>query len=210
VRYQTLVGIMAALGLLAGAVFAVLNPPVFTSNASVLVTGMPCHYGAICGGPAFVLDDIPAGLLQAWPSGVQLKPVTDRVLLVTATAATAARAEAAANAAARAYIAYIGSPGNPDGMTSAQMLDPATIPTGTAPPRRLLADVLLGVLFGVVLGVIAALAGSRTTIDPLAAPQGPDIGEEDGGAGQETGYASAGLSLQQLAQEHARQKAAEP
>ena len=35
-RYKALIGIMALLGLLAGAVFATLNPPVFTSQAVVI------------------------------------------------------------------------------------------------------------------------------------------------------------------------------
>ena len=48
-RYKALIGILAALGLLGGAVFAALNPPVFTSRALVLLTPS-CPAGAICGG----------------------------------------------------------------------------------------------------------------------------------------------------------------
>ena len=50
-RYRALIGLMAALGLLAGAVFAVLNPPVFTSQALVIFPASDCPAGAICGGP---------------------------------------------------------------------------------------------------------------------------------------------------------------
>lgn len=204
-RYRTLIGIMAVLGLLAGAVFAALNPPTLTSTALVLVS--PCPDGAICGGPLFSPAYIQAELLKAFPSGVQVKPVTGNVLSVSATAGTAARAEAIVDAAARSYISYAGSLSYQGWPASAQMLQPATSATETAPPKQLLGDALLGVVFGTLLGIIAALAGSRTTIDPLAAPHGVDVGEEAGRASREVMHASTGLSLEQLAEEHAKRKA---
>jgi hypothetical protein len=70
-RYKALVGVLAALGLLGGAVFAALNPPVFTSQALVLLTPS-CPAGAICGGPQFVSDDIGPRVLQPLPSGVRV------------------------------------------------------------------------------------------------------------------------------------------
>ena len=205
-RHRTLVGVMTAAGLLAGIIFAALSSPSFTSSALVAVAP-PCPAGAICGGPAFMPADIPAGLPTAFPGGVQVKPVTATVLSVSAVAGTAAQAEATADAAARSYVAYVGSLSYLGQPASAQMLQPATEATGTAPQKRLFAGALLGAAFGALLGVIAALAGSRTTIDPLAAVQGLD-GEGDWGAGPEPKYATTRLSLQQLAQEYARQKAA--
>lgn len=198
-RCMTLVGTMAAVGLLAGTVFAALNSPAFTSRA-LLQVAPTCPAGAICGGPAFMPAKVQAGSLKAAPGGVQVKPVTGTVLSVTAVAGTAAQAEAAADAAARSYIAYLGQP------ASAQMLQPATSATGTASPKRLFIGALLGAAFGALLGVIAALAGSRTTIDPPPAPQGLDDANVDWGARREANYAATGLSLQQLAQEHARQR----
>lgn len=208
-RCKTLVGTMAAVGLLAGTVFVALNSPVFTSRA-LLAVAPTCPNGAICGGPAFLPGYNQAGLRKELPGGVQIKPVTDEVLSVSAVAGTAAQAESTADAAARSYIAYVGSPSYPGEQASAQMLRPAARATGTVPPKRLFIGALLGAAFGALLGVIAALAGSRTTIDPLPAPQGLDDANVDWGARREPTYAATGLSLAELAQEHASQRAARP
>ncbi len=174
-RYKALVGILAALGLLAGAVFAALNPPVFTSQALVLFTPS-CPAGAICGGPNFVSADIGPRVLQPLPSGVQVKSLAGNVLSVSATAGTAAQAEATANAAARSYLVYFDSLIYSSGQTSVPALTLATTATGTPPLIRLRDDALLGAVLGALLGVIGALAGSGATIDTPAVPPGFDIG----------------------------------
>jgi hypothetical protein len=196
-RYRVLIGIMAALGLLGGAIFAALNPPVFTSHASVSAPAAPCPAGAICGGPLFA-PDRPANIgarLASLPSGVRVQLVHN-VLSVSATAGTAAQAEATAEAAARSYLAYFDSLGYPGGQASTYPPEIATRATGTAPLIRLRADMLLGALFGVLLGIIAALAGSGATIDTPGAPPGCDVGHDRSGAGRETRYVSTGLPLQ--------------
>ena len=175
-RYRTLVGVMAVLGLLAGAIFAALNPPVFTSRALLLFTPS-CPAGAICGGPMFVSDNIGSRLLQPLPGGVQVEPLAGNVQSVSATAGTAARAEATANTAARSYLVYYDSLIYSSGQVSVPVLRPATSATGTAPLIRLRDDALLGAVFGALLGVIAALGGSGATIDTPAAPPGFDVGE---------------------------------
>jgi hypothetical protein len=183
-RYSAFIGIMAALGLLAGAVFAALNPPVFTSQALMLFPAS-CPAGAICGGPVFVPDRqayIGVRLLRSLPDGVRVEPVMRDVLLVSATEGTAAQAEADANAAARSYLAYANALSYLSGQTW-RILGPAGRATGTAPLIRLRDDVLLGAVFGALLGVIAALAGGAATIDTAAAPPGCDIGEEKTRAG---------------------------
>jgi hypothetical protein len=177
-RYRALIGLMAALGLLAGAVFAALNPPVFTSQATVILPASDCPAGAICGGPLFAPDRsayIGAKLLQTLPSGVQVKPVAANGLWVSATARTAAQAEATANAAAQSYYAYAQSLSYP-GEQVVPQIEPATSATGTAPLIRLRIDLLLGALFGALLGVIAALGGGGATIDTPNAPPGYDTG----------------------------------
>jgi len=179
-RYRALIGIMAVLGLLAGAVFAALNPPVFTSQALVLFPAWPCPPTAFCAGPVFGPNRpayIGARLLQSLPGGVQLKPIAANGLLVSTTAATAAQAEATTDAAAHSYLAYAESLSYPGEGVSAQIIEPATRVTGTPALTRLRYDLLLGAVFGALLGVIAALAGSGATIDPPAAPRGYDIGQ---------------------------------
>jgi hypothetical protein len=194
-RYRALVGIMAALGLLAGAVFAALNPPVFTGQALVLFTPS-CPAGAICGGPLFVSDNIGPRLLPPIPNGVQVEALAGNALSVSATAGTAARAEATANAAARSYLVYFDSLIYSSGQVSVPVLHPATRATGTTPLMRLRDDALLGAVLGVLLGVVAALAGSGATIDTPAAPPGFDIGEGRGTSRPGPSYASTGVSLQ--------------
>jgi hypothetical protein len=205
-RYRALIGVMAALGLLAGAVFAALNPPVFTSQALVVLPA-PCPAGAICGGPVFAPDYLGTRLLRSLPAGVQIEHLAGNVLSVSATAGTAAQAEATADAAARSYLAYEDSLSYSSGQASTPILEPATRATGTAPLIRLRDDMLLGAVFGALLGVIAALAGSAATIDTLAAPVGYDVGEEKNRAGQETRYGSTGALLQQLALEYVNGRA---
>ena len=62
---------------------------------------------------------------------------------------------------------YIGSAGSPAGRVRAQMLQPATSATGTAPLMRMLAGVMLGTVSGVLTGVIAALVSRRPALAPL-------------------------------------------
>jgi hypothetical protein len=212
-RYRTLVGLMAVLGLLAGAVLAALTPLVFTSKVVVLAGGPACPGGAICGGPLFSSGAIQLRSPGALPSGVQIKLLTGDVVSVSASAGTAARAEAAADAALDSYLAHFGmsaptSMSYPGEQASARLLESTTAATGTAAPQRLFRDALLGAVFGALLGIIAALAAGRTTIDPLAAPRGLGVGEEDGAVVQETEYAPTGMWLEQLALEHVAQKAA--
>jgi hypothetical protein len=206
-QYRALVGVMALLGLFAGAIFAALNPPVFTSQALVQMAAPSCPYGAICGGPAFSLDYQGPRLLHSLPSGVQIRSLPGNVLSVTTTVGTPAQAEATANAAAGRYLSYADSLSYP-GQASARMLEPATSATGTTPLRRLFDDALLGAVFGALFGAITALAASGSTISTMAAPPGYDVGEKKVRARQETRYPPSRLTLQQMAQEYARQRAA--
>ena len=210
-RYRALVGLMAALGVLGGAIFAVLNPPVFTSQALVIFPASSCPAGAICGGPMFAPDKsafVGARLLQSLPGGVQVKPIAANGLLVSATAGTAARAEAITNEAARSYYAYAESMSYPGEQAAAQIFEPATRATGTPPLVRLRESLLLGAVFGALLGVIAALGGGGATIDPPTVPRGYDTGGEMNRAGQETRYASTGVPLQQAALDYVNGRAA--
>jgi len=207
-RYRTLVGMMAVLGLLAGAVFAALNPPASTSTALVAFTAPRCPAAAFCGGPMFSPDYIAATVLTTLPGGVQIELVTGTVLAVSATAGTAAEAEASADGAARSYLAYTASLNYLGERPSARILVPATIATGTTPPKQVFGEALLGAVLGALAGIIAALAGSWATIDPVALPRGVGPAEHYGGAAQDGGYPATGISLAQLAREDAERRAA--
>ena len=206
-RYRNLIGYMALVGLIAGIVFAALNPPGYTAKALVAFNGPSCPAGAICGGPAFSADG-KAALAAALPPGIQAAPVTPNVLALSATAGTAAQAESAVDAAVGSYIAYVGSLTYMGQADSAELvLRPATASAGTAPPQRLLGGALIGAVFAALLGVIAALAGARTTIDPQAAPRGVRAGGGAFDPGRPERYGYHGVPLAQLAKEQARQQA---
>jgi hypothetical protein len=119
-----------------------------------------------------------------------------------------AQAEANADAAVRTYITYVGSLNYLGEQPSARVLEPATAAAGTTPPKQVFGDALLGAVFGALVGVIAALASSRSTIEPVALPQGPGVGGPYWGAGQENGPAPTRIPLQQLAQEYMVRRAA--
>jgi hypothetical protein len=218
-RYSILIGLLALLGGLAGAVFAALHPPGTTSRAQVLYVAPSCPAdGAICGGPLFSPKYSLAPVLNELPNGVQIELVNGSVISVSATAGTMAQAEANAEAVVRTYIAYVGSLNYLGEQPSARVLEPATAVAGTTPPKQVFGDALLGAVFGALVGVITALASSRSTIEPVALPQGPGVGgsyweagQASGpywGAGQENGPALAEFPLQQLAREYMARRAA--
>jgi hypothetical protein len=200
-RQRSLVGIMAVLGLLVGVVFAALTPSMFTSRALVQLGDPACPGGSICGGPLFSSGDIHPRLPGASPDGVQIKLMAGNVVSVSASAGTAAQAEAAAGEALDGYLGYAGmssatSMSYQGEQVPVRLLEPPTAATGTAPAPRLFSGALLGAALGALLGIIVALAGGRTTIDPLTAPQGFGAGEEDKAVGRESGYARPGLWLE--------------
>ena len=207
-RYGILIGLMALLGVLGGAVFAALSPA-GTSTALVVFVAPSCPQGAICGGPMFSPSYIDGAVLKAVPSGVQIRPVTGMVMSISATAGTPAQAKANAEAAVRRYIADAGSLTYLGEQPSARVLEPATTATGTMLPKRVLGGALLGAVFGALVGIIAALAGSRTIIDPVALPREPGADPQDWGAGREHAYGQARIPLTELARQNAERRAAQ-
>jgi hypothetical protein len=206
-RYRTLIGLVALLGALVGVVFAALNPPVSAGQTLVVFTAPTCPgAGAICGGPTFSPGYFEAMLLKQFPSGVQVKPVAGDVVSISVAAGTAARAEAMADA--HSYIADAGSVSYMGEHASVRILQPATSATVTTPFKQVAGDALLGAILGTLLGIIAALAGSQTIIDSPALPRALDVGAGDRGTGHPTRYATNGLTLHQLAREHAERTAA--
>jgi len=161
-RYRYLIGYMAVVGLLAGIVFAALNPAGFTVKAAVLFSAPSCPAaGAICGGPAFSPDYSVAALPGSFPGTVQVTQTMPDVVVVTATGGTAAQAESAINAAVNSYLTYVDSQSYMGMQPSAEVIQQTTASAGMATPLRLLDGALLGAVFAALLGVTAALAGAR-------------------------------------------------
>jgi hypothetical protein len=177
-RHGVLVGIAAAAGLLAGAVFAAFSPVMVTSTAVILLPPLPSPAVAtavvIAGSDPVLAGALPrvspATSLEILRGEVQVRSVTRYVLSVSASARTAAQAEATANAVAASYIGYTSSAGSPAGPVPAHLLDPATTATGTRPLVQVLLGALLGLVSGALTGVTATLASRRLAHDPLSPP----------------------------------------
>ena len=167
-RHYILIGVFAALGLFAGAGYAVLNPPMLASTA--LVALPPSNHEAptqvLIAGSNPVLSralrslDSPVSL-QAIRSRVQVKSLTPNVLSISAKGKTAAQAERTTNAVANSYVAYVRAANSAVGPVQAQLVEAATSATGMSVPGYLLVTAGPGVLLGVLIGAIVALAISR-------------------------------------------------
>jgi capsular polysaccharide biosynthesis protein len=197
-RRKVLIGLLIALGLLAGAGYAVLRPPALTSTALVVLPtavpeqtqGMPVSPGpdtymstqAVIATSDPVLSGAlphvsPASSVPALRTRVQAKVLTDSILSLSATGPTAAQAEATVNAVAYSYTAYVGSKSFPGGRVRATVFQPATNATGLTRTEHLIIFALLGAVAGALIGIIAALATSRgdrrlTERDQIAASVG--------------------------------------
>jgi capsular polysaccharide biosynthesis protein len=181
-RRKVLVGIAAALGILAGGAYAVLKPPMLTSTALVVLpqavqsaagaeaTGTgPDSYMAtqvvVAGSTpvlSLALNNVrPAMSLTQLRNDVQIGSPTSYTLSITAQGKLAGDAEATANAVAQSYIAFVGDKNNPFGYVPARMLEAATNATGGGLLKELVVTCLLGALAGGLIGVIVSLAISR-------------------------------------------------
>jgi capsular polysaccharide biosynthesis protein len=169
-RHWVLVGIIAVLGLLAGAGYAVLRPPMLTGQALVVLspTVKDTRTQVMIAESDPVLADAlrrldPGMSPQALRTRIQVTSPAYNLIAISAQGKTAAQAERAANAVARSYVGYLGSGMLPGRVEKAQVLQPVTEARAAGSvPARLLMTAGLGALAGALIGVIAALAVSRS------------------------------------------------
>ncbi len=184
-RRRLLVAIMAALGLLVGGAYAVLDPAMVTSTALVLLpqSGQSGQNGAVAaanGGPdpytetqeviaksnpvlLGALPDIrPAMSINELRGDVEIGSLTPYIISVSVKGKIAADVAANANMVAKSYIGYIGSASSPGGKVPAQLLQSATSATGTGPLKEIVIYALAGAIFGALIGAAIALAVSRS------------------------------------------------
>jgi capsular polysaccharide biosynthesis protein len=168
-RYRTVVGLFAAVGLAAGALFTVLHPPMPTSKVTVV---LPPSAARSIGTQVFiagsdqVLRDAIQGVsppvsLATLRSRIKVTDPTSALLQISAKGTTAAQAEDTANAVADSYVSYIGTPGAAGGRIQARVLERATPASATPLPVRLLVTGVIGALIGALIGCIIAFAISR-------------------------------------------------
>jgi capsular polysaccharide biosynthesis protein len=187
-RHRLLVGIVAALGLLAGGAYAVLEPPMATSTALVLLpqTGEAALNGAAAttnGGPdPFTATEAviaksnpvltgalpyvsPAVSISGLRGAIEIGSPTPYILSISATEKSGADAAVTADAVAESYIRYVGSPDGPGGQLLAQLLQSATNPAASSRIKQLLLYAiyaLAGALLGALIGAVIAVAISRS------------------------------------------------
>ncbi len=183
-RHKIILGVAALLGILAGAAYAVIHPPLLTSTALVVLpqsaqSSAAADVAATTGAPdtftstEVVVADSYAVLQSALPNvrpvstldqlrkAVQTSSLTDYIIAISAQGKTAGDAEATANAVAQSYVSYVSAGSSPIGIVPARMLEPAESASGPAPLESLLISALIGALVGGLIGVVVALAVGR-------------------------------------------------
>jgi capsular polysaccharide biosynthesis protein len=184
-RHKVLVGIIVLLGILIGDGYAMLNPPMQSSTALVVLpqsvqnaaqnaaanngadaaTEFMATQAVIAGSNPVLQAALPhvrpAMSLQQLRNDISVSNSTSYIISIGATAKNASDAETTANAVANSYIAYVGAPNSPVGYVPARMLELAVSTTGTGPVEALIITGLIGALAGLVIGTIVALAIAR-------------------------------------------------
>ncbi len=167
-RRRILVGVLAALGLLAGAGYAALVPSMPTSTALVVLS--PSEHDTATQIVIARSNPVLAPVLHGMAPRISLAVLRNRirvtspsynVISITAEGTTAAQAERIANGVARSYVSYVGSVGAPGLHTQGQVLQPATNANLVSLPLRLLDTTGPGLVAGVLVGVAVALALGR-------------------------------------------------
>jgi capsular polysaccharide biosynthesis protein len=167
-RRKRLIGLVAAAGLLAGAAYATLDPPLLSSTAQIILPtsapSVPTQVVIAESDPVLsaALPHVSSPVsLTGLRQEIRVKSVTNYVLSVTAKGKTAADAEQTANAVAESYIAYVTPRYSLVGHVTARMLDAATVATGTGLVTAALIKAVLGALIGAVLAAAVVLRIDR-------------------------------------------------
>jgi capsular polysaccharide biosynthesis protein len=164
-RHWIIVVVLAIIGMLAGAGYALRTPPMLSSQAWVLLppsTHDVSTQVVVAGSDPVLAKALPnvspPTTLTDLNKHVQVKSLTANIIAISAQGKTSDQAEDTANAVADAYIAYITSTKSAAGKVQVHLLQPASQATGTSPTTYLIVVGLVGALAGAVLGSIAALA----------------------------------------------------
>ena len=181
-RHKVLLGIVLVLGVLGGAAYAALKPPMLTSTALVALQPPPASAAApvatsgtadtftatqeiVAGSNQVLVGALPnvrpAMSLDELRHDVKIGSPSADLISVAGQGKKAADAEATANAVANSYIRYVTSPQSAVGRIQAQLLESASDATGPARIVRTIEYALLGGLAGALIGVIVALAVGR-------------------------------------------------
>jgi capsular polysaccharide biosynthesis protein len=166
-RQKTLVAVAVALGVSCGVAYAMVRPPMLTSQAEVALgssQNVATQVVVASSTPVLTLAQqhlAPTMSLPTLRARVRTKSLAPTIISISAEGVTAAQAEDVANAVANSYVGFIASTDSPGLRTSAAVLQPATSGTGRSLADRLILAGLLGALLGLLVGTILALATHR-------------------------------------------------
>jgi capsular polysaccharide biosynthesis protein len=179
-RRKRLFGAIIALGIIIGAAYAVLKPPLPAGTALVVLPQAAAtpSQDAATGAANTIATQIvvatsnavltralghitPAVSLQTLKGRVQVTNPAGSILAITASGSTDAQAESAANAIATSYVAYASSTSSAAGQVAANLLEPANTATGRALPEQIAIFVVLGGIGGALVGFIVSLVIGR-------------------------------------------------
>jgi capsular polysaccharide biosynthesis protein len=183
-RHRVFVVVVVALGILGGAAYAVLKPPMVAATALVALPASQVTQSAVATSttttgtdPFTATQEVVAGsypvLLGALPDvrpvmsltelhhNVQVGSPSPDIVSVTAQGKNAADAEANANAVANSYVSYVNSPHSAVGHISAQLLESARTASESSAIARTIIYALVGGLASLLIVVIAVLAIGR-------------------------------------------------
>lgn len=168
-RYRAVVGFGVGVGVVLGAAFTFVYPPMYSSEALVV---LPPGIRDI-GTQVLIADSLPvvASTTRSIQPTVPVEKLVGRVhassltpdlIAIRAQGTTGAQAEDIANAVTHSYLSYVGSANSPGGQVIGRVLQPATSATGTSLPVRMIVTGVLGALLGALIGAITALALGRS------------------------------------------------
>ena len=180
-RHKVLVGAVVVLGIVGGAAYAVLRPPLYTATALVALqppaTAVPTVAAGstvdsftptqevVAGSNQVLFDALPnarpAMSLDKLRLDIKIGSPSADLISISAKGKTAGDAEATANAVANSYIHYVTSANSAVGRIQAQLLEAASEAKGPKPIEQIIIYGLLGGLAGALVGVIVALAIGR-------------------------------------------------
>jgi capsular polysaccharide biosynthesis protein len=182
-RYRVLIGGLAAVGLLAGIGYTVINPPKATSEALVVIPQLTSSADATVTNDGTVVtsgtetqvlvagsdpvlqaalpDITPAMTLTELRMAVQTSNPAGAIIAIDGHSTSGAQAIDVANAVAKSYVAYVTSAKSPTGRVNASLLEPAATSTGDNLAVGLLPGAVIGLIAGALIGFIIALAKGR-------------------------------------------------
>jgi capsular polysaccharide biosynthesis protein len=180
-RHRKTFGAITLLGLLLGISYAVLNPPMISSSALVVIpetiAQAQAEQAAAVADTVTSTQEIVAGstpvLQGALPHispALSLLTLEDRIsisspavsiLSFTGEGKTAAQAENIANAVANSYVTYVGMPSSPVGYVAAKVLQPASIAPASKVPEHIAMFSAVGLVAGAIIGFFVALVIGR-------------------------------------------------